>query len=119
MTKYEKKILNGLIHEILLRRDKVCLKCGNPQFQASHIYPKGRYRKMEFDPDNIKALCYNCHLNWWHKNALEASDWIKTVLPKKRLDNLKLRSQTSGDGTRNFKVLKMFLETEIKKYERN
>lgn len=110
----QKKTLNALIHELLLLRDKKCLRCGNPNFQASHIYPKGRYKKLEFDPDNIKALCFSCHLGWWHKNPIEAHEWLNLILPKERLARLKLRSQTTGDGSRDFKVLKLVLENEIK-----
>lgn len=117
MTKYEKKVLNALLHQLLALRDKVCLHCGNTQtLQMSHIYPKGTYRKLEFDPDNVKYLCFRCHFHWWHKNPLEAQEWLKTAIPKKRLDRLRLRSQTSGDGMREYKLLKIMLEQEIKKY---
>jgi 5-methylcytosine-specific restriction endonuclease McrA len=117
MTKPEKKVLNELLHQILALRDKHCLRCGTTQkLQMSHIYPKGRYRKLEFDPDNVKYLCYNCHLNFWHKNPIEANAWLLTAIPEKRLQRLKLRSQTSGDGMRNYKLLKIILEQEIKIY---
>lgn len=113
ITKYQKEVLNGLLHEILLLRDKQCLRCSKPQFQASHIYPKGRYRKLEFDSQNIIALCYSCHIHFWHKNPIEAHDWLKQTLPKDWLDKLKLRSQTSGDGSRDYKTLKVFLNLEL------
>jgi len=118
MTKAEKKELNGLLHELLALRDQVCLKCGTMQrLQMSHIYPKGRYRKLEFDPDNVKYLCWNCHFNFWHKEPILASEWLNTVIPKARLDRLRLRSQTSGDGSRGYKLNKLYIENEIKKYE--
>jgi len=114
LSKTEKKTLNALLHQILELRDRACLRCGKPDFQMSHIYPKGRYRSMEFDPDNVKALCYSCHLHWWHKNPIEAKEWLDTVMPKKRLERLKLASQTRG-GRFDYKLHKLFLEQEIKK----
>lgn len=116
MTKHERKELNKLIHQILELRDKCCLRCKTREkLQASHIYPKGVYRKLEFDVDNIKFLCWRDHW-WWHKNPLEAAEWIKTIMPKERLDRLRLRSQTSGDGMRNYKMLKMYLKQELGRY---
>ena len=115
-TPSQKKILYALIHKIIELRDKKCLRCGKPDFQMSHIYPKGRYRSMEFDPDNIKALCFSCHLGWWHKNPMEARDWLVTVIPRERLARLKLMSQTSG-AKFDYKLQRLFLEQELKRYE--
>ena len=115
IDKKQKAELNTLIRQILELRDKVCLRCKSTQtLQASHIYPKGRYKKLEFDTDNIKFLCWSCHW-WWHKNPIEARDWLYATLPKARLDRIKMRSQTTGDGMRNYKLLKIMLEQDIKK----
>ena len=115
ITKIQKKELNALIHEILELRDKRCLRCGNLNLQASHIYPKGRYRKMEFEPSNIISLCFGCHIGFWHKNPREANEWVESKLPKQWLDKLKLMAQ-SGAGTREFKLLKIALTKELEKY---
>lgn len=116
ITKLEKKELNELLHELIALRDgNKCLRCNKSDWQKSHIYPKGRYKKLEFDDENIIPLCYACHLHFWHKNPIEAHEWLQTVIDKKRLDRLRLRSQTSGDGTRNYKLLKIYLESKIKK----
>jgi 5-methylcytosine-specific restriction endonuclease McrA len=115
MTKHEKKTLNGLLHEIVGFRDKRCLRCGNPKWQLSHIYPKGRYRRMEFEPENVKALCYACHLNWWHKNPIEAHEWLRLIYSKEKLDRLKLMSNTD-QGRFDYKIHKLFLENIISKH---
>ncbi len=94
MTKQEGKTLNGLLHRLLELRDRRCLRCGKVPFQMSHIYPKGRYRSMKHEPDNVKALCFACHLGWFHKNPLEAGEWLKTALPAKRLARLRLMSRS-------------------------
>lgn len=99
-------------------RDKACLKCGNPEFQASHIYSVGAYKKLEYDIDNIIALCYRHHIHWWHKDPGDAWHWINQELPVKRLEGLKLRSQTTGDGSRDYNTIKLVLEFELKKWQK-
>lgn len=115
----QKKTLNGLIHEILVLRDVCCLRCGATEnLQASHIYPKGTYRKLEFDSWNIIFLCFRCHFHWWHKHPIAAAEWIQTAIPKERYDRIKLRSQTSGDGMRDFKTLELILRLELNALKR-
>lgn len=29
----------------------------------------------------MKVLCYHCHLNWWHKNPMEAAAWFQDKFP--------------------------------------
>ena len=117
MTKNEKKELNKLLHEYLrLKWGNKCLKCGKQGVLGlSHIYPRGKYRGMEFDEDNIILLCnYPCHLGWWHKSPIEAAIWIKEVLPPEQYQCIKLRANTPQKGTRNYKLIKIYLEQKIK-----
>jgi Bacteriophage Lambda NinG protein. len=116
MTKSEKKNIQKLLREIVFLRDgEACLKCGKTEaISLSHIYPKGRYRSMELDPDNLKPLCYACHLLWWHKNPIEAHEWLQTAIPKKRLDRLKLMANTSNKVP-EYKLYKLWCEQEIKR----
>ena len=73
--------------ELALIRDHYrCLKCGRTklggwQIQASHIKPKGTYRSMSADVDNIKALCSMCH-RWWHSSPTESGMWFATTFPE-------------------------------------
>jgi len=58
-------------------RDKyTCQHCGvkgtGINIHGSHIINEARDHRLACDPYNIKALCYNCHINWWHKNPVEA-----------------------------------------------
>lgn len=107
--------LNGLLHRLLELRDGSCLRCRKTPFQMSHIFPKGRYRSMEFDPDNVKALCWSCHW-WWHKSPLEAHEFLSRIMSKERLDRLRLASQTARKV--DLKLQKLYLESEIKKLEK-
>lgn len=44
---------------------------------GSHVIPVSASQALRFDPINIKTLCFHCHINWWHKNPLEAIEWFK------------------------------------------
>ena len=118
ISKEEKKELNGFIHRILELKYGKCLRCKKPHFQASHIYPKGSYRKMEFDSKNIIPLCFFCHLYWWHKHPIEAHEWIKTALKPGQLRYLKLRSYATGKGSRDYIVLRLFLLKELEELQK-
>jgi 5-methylcytosine-specific restriction endonuclease McrA len=80
--KIDKKKLNDENVEIAKLiakvRDKyTCQHCGEKgrgyKIHASHIINEARDHRLASDPYNIKALCYNCHINRRHKNPLEAS----------------------------------------------
>lgn len=81
----------------------------------SHIYPKGRYRNVEYDPRNVKALCYACHLHFWHKNPIEAHEWLKTVRTASELETLKLAANSYG-GKMDYNLTRLYLESEVKRY---
>lgn len=116
MTKQQKSKLNKLVREYVILRDKMCLRCGKTNnLHASHIYPKGKYRKMQFDVNNVKALCLGCHLYWWHKSPIEAKDWAEKTLGKRRLNKLKKEANTINKNKLDFKQLKSELETKIGK----
>lgn len=68
-----------------------CDKTGK-YLHTSHIFPKGAYPSMQFVRDNAVTLCYYHHIFWWHKNPIEAHEWIKIYLGGK-YENLVKRSQ--------------------------
>lgn len=90
----ERRLKTSEVRAMVFERDgNRCLRCGTTSnLQLSHIYPKGKYRKMEHDPLNLKILCLGCHLFWWHKHPLEAGEWLKSVLPSERIQYLKEQS---------------------------
>lgn len=120
LNAHQKKILHGLMKELLILRDgEKCLRCGKTTtLQMSHIYPKGHYRKMEFDPWNLKLLCMGDHLYWWHRNPMEARDWLASILPKDRLEYLKTRSLVIDKTPIDYNLIKLDLENEIKKLKK-
>ena len=118
MTKAQRNKLNKLVREYVVKRDKVCLRCGKPdRLHASHIYPKGKYRKMQFDVENVKALCVGCHLYWWHKHPIDAKEWAIKVLGRKRLNKLKKQANTVNKIKLDFKQLENELKNKIGEME--
>lgn len=92
-----------------------CLKCGATQsLQVSHIESVGKWKKLEYDTDNAIILCVGCHLYWWHKEPREAIKWLEQTLPKAQLDRLDLRKLSTGKGMYDYKLIKVFLEQELK-----
>ena len=81
-----KKELDKLVKDYVKERDDyTCQRCGakvtGSNCHASHIYPVGSCSLLQFEPLNLKVLCYHCHINWWHKNPIEADEWIKEKFP--------------------------------------
>jgi len=118
LKKNEKNQLSKLLRELVLARDKYCLRCGKTTaLHTSHIYPRGKFPKMQFEPENVKALCVGCHLYWWHKHPIEAKEWAIKALGRARLNRLKKRSNTIDKSLWDFKEIKAKLEKEIKEIE--
>ena len=114
MTKAQKSKLNKLVREYVILRDKVCLRCGkSDRLHASHIYPKGKYRKMQFNTDNVKALCLGCHLYWWHKHPIAAQEWAKKTLGIRRLNKLKKQANRINKEHWNYKEIQQELKNKI------
>lgn len=96
MTKNHRRQLNKLLAEACRVRDGYrCMRCGRTtMLNTSHIYPVGTHQKMRYDLDNVLTLCYPCHFHWWHRNPIEAHEWLEKILPKSRLAYLKDRANS-------------------------
>ena len=85
-TWYRKKCVDQAKKEAKTRDNYICQKCGKKvegmNAHGSHIYNEGTYTSMSADSDNILCFCYHCHIYWWHKNPLEASEWFKNKYPQ-------------------------------------
>ena len=80
--------MSRLAKDIAKKRDsKICQKCGKPvtgvSCHGSHVIPVSGDHRLEFHPINIKVLCYHDHMNWWHKNPLEAGEWFEEKFPER------------------------------------
>ena len=119
MTKAEKTKLNKLLREAMIRRDgEQCLRCGKTPVQMSHIKSKGKYRKLAFDLNNVKPLCLGCHLYWWHKEPLDAAEWVREKLPE-RIKYLEEKTRTIDKTKLDYKQIKRELENVINIKEEN
>ncbi len=47
----------------------------------SHIINEARDHRLATDEYNIKALCFHCHMNLWHKDPVLASKWFNEKFP--------------------------------------
>lgn len=81
-------LLKAHVHE---RDGYACLKCGRygKGLQAAHIFPKGKYQRLRFDPLNLLTLCVGCHLFWAHKDPIGFYEWIREKWPM-RIEQLKV-----------------------------
>ena len=80
---YYKKKLDVVFKKFIRSRDKKCLHCGCLEnLQASHSIPISHGNRLRYDEKNVITLCYHCHLNWWHKNPIEAGEWFKNKFPE-------------------------------------
>ena len=72
---------------IRLRDNNQCQRCGKKVEKSnchiSHVVPKSHGNILKYDENNLKVLCYFCHLHWWHKNPIEAYEWFKDKFPER------------------------------------
>ena len=68
---------------------------------------------MQFDVNNVKALCVGWHLYWWHKHPIEAKEWAVKALGRARLNKLKKQANTINKTPLNFKDLESELKNKI------
>lgn len=81
--------LKTLITNIVKERDNsTCQYCGKKvkgsNCHPSHVIPVSTCGLfLRYDKENIKILCFHHHINFWHKNPIEAGDWFKKKFPKR------------------------------------
>ena len=104
-----------VVREIVLIRDNyTCQKCGKHMptgLHGSHVFGRGAHRDphMKYDIQNVKALCYFCHM-WWGSTPIESSEWFKKKFPS-RLKYLKKKIiDRKGTGTVSYVDLEEMYE---------
>ncbi len=89
-----KKKLKKICSQIVIARDKRCLRCGKTERLAgAHIKSVGSYPNMRFDLDNMICLCYACHIHWWHKEPLDAVKWITILKGEDFMNRLDIKAR--------------------------
>ncbi len=97
LKKKKRKELLLRAKKVVYVRDKdICQHCDKKCIwsdrHASHVIPVSATGRLALYPLNMKVLCYHCHLNWWHKNPIEAGRWFESKFPErlKELERLQL-----------------------------
>ena len=85
-----KKVVYVRDKDICQHCDKKCLWSDR---HASHVIPVSATGRLALYPINMKVLCYHCHLNWWHKNPIEAGRWFESKFPERVKELEKLSSE--------------------------
>lgn len=89
-----KKKLKKICSQLVIARDKKCLRCGKTErLAAAHIKSVGAYPNMRFDIDNMICLCYRCHIHWWHREILDAVKWITILKGEDFMRRLDLKAR--------------------------
>jgi len=118
MTKKEHKQAKALLKEFVIQRDWYkCVKCGSTKkgLHLCHIYPEGEYERLKYEPDNVFLACYHCHLQWWHKNPIEAYKWyISHFSPYRRQKLNKLVKNYGKCKKPNFQEIKALCRKKTK-----
>ena len=70
---------------VYLRDHGQCQRCfkqvTGSNAHTSHILPKSTHGALKYNLLNLKLLCYHDHINFWHKNPVEAGEWIREIFP--------------------------------------
>lgn len=103
---------------VQLRDHHQCQHCFKPASgsngHTSHVLPKSTHGALKYVLDNLKLLCYHCHINWWHKNPIEAGMWFKSAFPE-RWDAVKDRKRTRSYRIEDLEEILEELTTEYDK----
>jgi hypothetical protein len=78
------------------------------------VYPKSTHGALKYILINLKLLCYHCHMNWWHKNPIEAAEWFTEHWPERREQLQKMKRLKSY----RVDILQEILEELQTEYER-
>lgn len=66
----------------------ICQKTGEhvsgSNAHGSHVVPVSAGNSLRWDLNNIKCLSFHEHMNWWHKNPLEAAEWFAGKFPDRK-----------------------------------
>jgi len=63
------------------------------KLHASHVIPKKTNKLHRWSRANVITLCCACHLEWWHKDPIDAALWFMTKHPELHRYLLTLRKR--------------------------
>ena len=87
------KKLDKILGEITRARG-YCVRCKNTEtLQTAHIYSRSN-RAVRWDLNNVVCFCYNCHMNFAHKNPIAFTEWVKSWLGEFKFTELQQRANS-------------------------
>jgi 5-methylcytosine-specific restriction endonuclease McrA len=99
----------------------ICKRCkkkvSGVNCQGSHIIPISKSKALQFVPDNIDTLCYHCHLNFWHKNPVEAVAWFKAQDPARLKRLITKANDPNTRSLKEFELEEIYLKLEQEYYK--
>ena len=104
-----RKELDRLASKYIKLRDKnTCQWCGkmldNPHaMHCSHVIPRSAGDRYRWMPENIKVLCFHCHISKWHKDPLAAKKWFKGKFPER----FKVLERERKKGLKKFTIIEL------------
>lgn len=113
-----KKLVECAKQKAKLRDNNTCQMCNKyvtgSDCHGSHVIPVSAGSPLRWDVQNLKVLCYHCHLNIWHKNPLKAAQWFILKFPERAvyLEKMKLHYQDIGNSKRSI----LELQEELNNY---
>lgn len=85
ISKLKKRLMELVKQKVRERDNYTCQRTGQKvegsNCHVSHVIPVSAGNALAFDMLNMKVLSYHSHLNWWHKNPIEAAEWFKNKFP--------------------------------------
>lgn len=112
--------LDKLVKDYVKRRDNyTCQKCGKKlasrDCHGSHVIPVSAGLRWAYDPENIKILCFHCHINWWHKNPTESGVWFKQKFPERWVYIERVKPEyNKHESIKDFQLEELYQELKSK-----
>lgn len=80
-----KRELDSVVGDVIKKRDNYTCQWCKKKIEASNCHTSHvitrKNKRLRWDLKNLKTLCYHCHIQRWHKNPLEATEWFKNKFP--------------------------------------
>ena len=103
-----------LLQQIVVERDKVCVRClENPSACGHHIFTRSR-PVTAFLPEAVIGLCTDCH-NWAQRNPNLAAMLAISVLGERKYEKLaRLSLEVRRYRPADFREIRQGLRMELK-----
>jgi 5-methylcytosine-specific restriction endonuclease McrA len=107
--------LDKLVKDFVKERDNyICQHCGKKlskeDCHASHIIPISAGLWWAYESRNIITMCFHCHINWWHKNPVEAGEWYRNTFPEEWAYLQVLKSQIKSRPIKTYELVELYEE---------